>query len=75
MFEFKHTDGVGVGAGKEVWSLVSTFDQGQELFSSFWILSEHTQHGAGHSTTVHLLHSTHDHTHVTATTNVHSGHK
>lgn len=59
---------------RKLWSLC-TFCQGEELLSSLWVLSENTQHGAGHSTAVHLLYSTHDHAHVTTTTNIHSRHK
>lgn len=37
----------------------------QEFFTSFWIISEHTQHSRCYSFAVDLLNTTHYHAHVT----------
>ncbi len=54
------------GSGERTRSL-SAPDQSQELVSCLGVLTENTQHGAGHSLAVHLLDASHNHTHVTGT--------
>lgn len=65
----KQHDGEGWTWGRRMpdlhtW-LVSAPDQREELISGFGVLAENTQHSARHRFTVHLLHTSHHHTHVT----------
>lgn len=50
---------------QEVTSLL--LDEGQELGAGTPIITETSQHDTGDSGTVHLLYTSHDHTHVAET--------